>query len=359
MRLEVQSGQGAYSVDLGDPLEDAVGSLLGAPSVIVVDERVAELYGIALAPLFAIHPHISLPALESEKSFEGVQRVLAFLQDTNSTKRTTLIAIGGGIIQDIASFAAHVYYRGIPWVFLPSTLLAMTDSCIGAKCAINFRGFKNQVGAFHAPSRVVLTTDFLPTLSDLDILSGYGEILKLMLTKGEEAFESLVRVVSKQGFRGTHAGDLLLRCLKVKRGIIEQDEYELGLRKILNFGHTFGHALEGATDYAVPHGIAVAWGVDLANYISSNRGGLEKECFEKVHRFLAKDFLTRVAVRPDPADIFARLKRDKKVRDGKVQLILMWKPGDLRIVPTDLDQRLEDEILSYVEFAVRPEGGPR
>ncbi len=218
MRLNIQSGQGAYAVDMGDPIEDAVGSLLEVPAVVVIDGRVAELHSGALAPLLAAHPHLSMPALESEKSFEGVQRVLAFLQDTNSTKRTTLIAIGGGIIQDIASFAAHIYYRGLPWVFLPSTLLAMADSCIGAKCALNFRGFKNQIGAFHSPSRVALRTEFLSTLSDQDVLSGYGEILKLMLTEGEEAFEHLVRSVSSIGFRGDTRESLSFGASRSKRG---------------------------------------------------------------------------------------------------------------------------------------------
>ena len=150
---------------------------------------------------------------------------------------------------------------------------------------------------------------------------------------------------------GGHTGEFVFRSLQVKKGIIEQDEYELGLRKILNFGHTFGHALEGATDYAVPHGIAVAWGVDLANFVSFSRGSLEKEWFDKIHRFLAENFLPSVEVAPDPADIFARLRRDKKVREGKVQLILMGKPGDLRIVPTDLDRRLEDDICGYTAFS--------
>jgi 3-dehydroquinate synthase len=224
----------------------------------------------------------------------------------------------------------------------------MADSCIGAKCAINYRGFKNQIGAFHSPSRVALKTEFLSTLSDQDVLSGYGEILKLMLTEGEEAFECLVRSVLSHGYRGEHTGGFIFRSLQVKKGIIELDEYEQGLRKILNFGHTFGHALEGATDYAVPHGIAVAWGVDLANFVSLSRGCLEKAWFDRIHRFLAESFLPHVGVPPDPADIFARLRRDKKVREGKVHLILMGKPGDLRIVPTDLDRRLEAEICSYM-----------
>ena len=288
-------------------------------------------------------------ATEEEKTLPGVTKVLDFLQQSNCTRQSVLITIGGGIIQDIGAFASHVYYRGIKWIFIPTTLLAMSDSCIGAKCGINFHRFKNQLGVFHSPTQVFVCLKFLDTLSDNDVLSGYGEILKLLLTGSAELFERLKNSVVSEGLRNKNLSELVYQSLKVKKGVIEVDEYETDLRRILNYGHTFGHALEAIAEYEIPHGLAVAWGVDLANWIAYRRGMLSERDFKEIHEFIAKQFHFRLSRNISTNELIQGVQRDKKISDGKISLILMEHFGSLKILPTPFDSSLEASVDEYLE----------
>ncbi len=350
----IKAGQGDYTVDFVASLSALIEILQSIPrAVLVIDRRVKTLYYEVLTPLTTTRPVIELDATEDEKSFVGVTRVLNFLQQSNATRQTNLVVIGGGIIQDIASFAAHVYYRGLKWTFVPTTLLAMGDSCIGAKVAINFNGFKNQLGFFHAPGRVLICTSFLDTLSDVDVRSGYGEIVKLALTGSAELFEQVRTTVENSGFRNPQIAALIYQSLNVKKSVIEIDEYETDLRRILNYGHTFGHALEGYTDYEIPHGVGVAWGVDVVNWIAYRRGLLSEADYAKIHAFLAQYFRFQITRAVQAADLIAWSRRDKKVADGRLNLILLERPGSLKIVPVEYDASLEAAIAEYLnEFSI-------
>jgi len=215
---------------------------------------------------------------------------LTFLQQHDCNKQSVVIAVGGGILQDIVAFAAHVYYRGLKWHFVPTTLLSMADSCIGAKSSINFNGFKNQLGSFHSPARVYIVDQFVRTLSDDEVRSGYGEIFKLFLIGSRDLFGRLKEAVAQDGFRNPSLPEFIYESLRVKQAIIEVDEYETGPRRILNYGHTFGHALEGLTHYEVPHGLAVVWGLDLVNWLAHRAGLLSREDFDDIHEFAARYF---------------------------------------------------------------------
>ena len=275
--LTIRSGQGDYRVDFPADFDALLAQLEGfANAVVLVDENVAAIHEDALAPLLKRLPHFKIRSDEDAKTMAGVQSVLDFFQQQNATKQTVLIAIGGGVVQDIATFAAHIYYRGLRWVYVPTTLLGMCDSCIGAKCGINLNAFKNQIGVFHSPHRVLICLPFLATLADTEIVSGYGEILKLLITGSAEQFELLRASVEEGGLRNAQLSRLIYESLKVKQGVIEKDEYELDLRRILNYGHTFGHALEAITHHGIPHGKAVAWGIDLVNFIAVERGLLRR-----------------------------------------------------------------------------------
>lgn len=348
--FEVTSGQGTYRVEFHDELQgliQAVGEI--QRPVLLVDENVADLYASRLEPLASSIPTLKIPAAESEKTLEGIGRVVSFLQQVNVTKQTTVLAIGGGIIQDITTFTSHVYYRGVRWVFAPTTLLSMSDSCIGAKCGINAGAFKNQLGVFHSPSRVLICTRFLETLSENDIRSGCGEILKLLLTGSAEQFERFRASLDVFGFRNPDMDRFVYESLLVKKEVIEEDEYETDLRRILNYGHTFGHALEALTDFSVPHGIAVAWGLDLVNYIALKRGILEKESFDAVHDLVERHFAFRVSRMPDARQLVDGTRRDKKVADGKLMLAILERPGRLKIFPVAFDAILEDDVSEYIE----------
>jgi 3-dehydroquinate synthase len=347
--LEIRSAQGDYTVDFADSVDALAGELAEIPNAFfLVDEHVASLYEEQLADLLADRPAHLVPATEDEKTLEGVGRFLTFLQDHNATKQATIVAIGGGIIQDIATFASHLYYRGVAWAYAPTTLLSMCDSSIGAKCGINLNSFKNQLGVFQSPSRIVIALDFLQTLADRDVQSGYGEILKLTLTGSEDDFSALVDAVAGGGLRNDRLDELVLRSLRVKQRVIEEDESESDLRRILNYGHTFGHSLEALTQHEVPHGTAVAWGCDLVNFIARERGLLSADDYDRIHGFVDAHWRFALSSPIDPVALIDGTRRDKKVVDGKLTLILLASPGDLRIVKTDFDELLEDEVARYL-----------
>lgn len=352
--LTIQSGDGAYGVSYVDTLQQLVERLSAVPhGLVIADERVDRLYREQLAPLRASFPYYTTVADEDEKTLEGVKRLISFLQDHKANRQTQLIAIGGGIMQDIATFTSRVYYRGIPLLLVPTTLLGMADSCIGAKSAINFGAFKNQLGVFRSPSQVYICHRFLDTLPDEELMSGYGEIVKLALTGSISDYENVEDIVKAEGFRNGRLPELIDMSLRVKQSVIEIDEYESGLRKTLNYGHTFGHALESITEHAVPHGNAVAWGLDLANFIALERGILQREWFERIHRFVAEHFSIRYPGSIDAAALIEASRRDKKNADGKLTLILLRKPGELTVAPVPYDGALESAVAGFLEVSRR------
>lgn len=347
--LVIRSGQGDYRVDFLERLDVVAGELRAIPrALLLADRNVVRLYRESLAPLFDHLPLLPLDASEEVKSFSGVAKAATWLQECNATKQHVLVAVGGGIIQDIAAFTAHIYYRGIPWIYVPTTLLSMCDSCIGAKCGINLNAFKNQLGFFHAPSRVFICTAFVDTLTDQDVASGYGEILKLMFTESRAHLERLEQAVAVSGLRNPELPQLIYESLLVKKRIIEEDEYEKDLRRILNYGHTFGHALEAITNHEVPHGLAVAWGMDLANFISLRHGWLSELDFQMMQQFIHKYLAFRRARGIQASALIQGARRDKKVADGQINLILAERPGSLKIVKTSFDAQLETQVSEYI-----------
>lgn len=352
--LTIQSGDGAYDVGYAETVTQLVGRLTSTPhGVAIVDEEVDRLYREQLAPLRQQFPYYTAPANEDEKTLEGVARLIAFLQEQRANRQTQLIAIGGGIMQDIATFTSRVYYRGIPLRLVPTTLLGMADSCIGAKSAINFGAYKNQLGVFRSPSHVYICHRFLDTLPDEEVQSGYGEIVKLALAGSIADFENVEQIVRSEGFRNDRLPELINMSLCVKKRVIEIDEYEAGLRKTLNYGHTFGHALESITDHAVPHGSAVAWGFDLANFVAVKRGVLAREWFERIHAFVSANFAVRFGGPVSAAALIEASRRDKKNVDGMLTMILLQQPGELMIQSVSYDDALERTITEFLDLTVR------
>lgn len=224
----------------------------------------------------------------------------------------------------------------------------MCDSCIGAKVGINFNNYKNQLGFFYSPTKVLVYTGFLDTLTDFDISSSYGEILKLSLTGPNPFFNKLISALSKEGFKNSGIDNFIYKSLLIKKHYIEIDEYDIGLRRKLNYGHTFGHALETVTDYEIPHGLAVAWGVDLANWISFQRGLLKEGDFLRIHELIKQYFKFTISKKVSAPELCNFMKRDKKVAVDKINLILLKKLGILKIVPATIDNALELLVSEYL-----------
>ena len=348
--LKIRSLQGDYAVHFEDSIEHVVRHALTAqPSaVLLADRQVARIYSKQLAPMLEGMPTCLLDATEDEKTLAGITKVVRWLQEQQCTRQTVVIALGGGIIQDVATFSSHVYYRGIRWHFIPTTLLSMGDSCIGAKCGINLHEFKNQLGVFHAPSEVVICTTFIESLGEPAFWSGCGEMFRLMLTGPRRYVEEFQRDVRASGLRGLDLAKYIHRSLEVKKGIIEVDEHERDLRRILNYGHTFGHALEAVTEYEVPHGLAVVWGLDVANYIACRRGLLDPDLYAGIHAFITEHFAFPLSRALDAQELIRGAKRDKKVADGQINLVLLEQPGRLQIVKTPFDQELLNMVSDFI-----------
>src|SRR5581483_3202456 len=192
-----------------------------------------------------------------------------------------LVAIGGGIIQDITCFLAATMLRGLPWNFIPTTLLAQADSCIGSKSSINAGEAKNILGTFTPPARVDVSTRFLKTLDERDIRSGIGEMLKVHAIEGPQSFDQIAHDYENILSDDSVMLHYIRRSLDIKKRIIEIDEFDRGPRNVMNYGHSFGHAIESATDFAVPHGIAVTLGMDLANYTAVRTGRTGEAFFQR------------------------------------------------------------------------------
>lgn len=350
-RMIIKSEQGDYPVDFVG--EVATVSMLiepGPETFVIIDESLVDRYGEALSGLLR-YPTYRIKANEESKTLAGVGLFIDWLLGNGATRSARIVAIGGGVVQDVTTFAAHVYYRGISWTFVPTTLLSQSDSCIGAKSSINVLPLKNQLGVFHSPSHVVICSEFLKSLPEVEVDSGYGEIYKLALTNGGAFFDELTDALRSGGHRNPYALEMVRKALESKRLVIEQDEHESDLRRILNYGHSFGHALEALTHNEVPHGIAVMWGMDLINFLGTKWGLTNPETAKRVRAVLAAHTDYAIVSVPSARELVDTLKRDKKVRKGVMYFAVLHDEGDLRIVPKPLDEKLVAEVSEYLNGA--------
>ncbi len=282
-------------------------------------------------------------ATEENKNINTVLGFVKFLVEKKFTKKSKLIVIGGGITQDIAAFAAAVYKRGIRWDFYPTTLLAMCDSCIGGKTGINFENAKNQLALFSSPSGVYLAPYFLTTLKQEDLKSGLGEMLKLFNMAGLTFLETYDKCVNKGVLNSSHAESLVLEALKIKKAVIEDDEFELENRTALNYGHTVGHALEVATNYAIPHGQAVAIGMVVEDEISDNHDSYVKS--------LVSDLVGELKdINLDYEEVFSLVKKDRKVLGDSIKLVTCSSSGKIIFKNTLMDEAFKDKMVSSLGF---------
>lgn len=347
--FEVRSLFRTYAVEFTDNAVAAVREALDPECTFVVcDERVAALWADRLRPLTAGPRAFLLSPTEHTKTLAGVQRLIEGMVAAAVRRDHTVVAIGGGITQDVAAFAASILYRGVDWVFVPTTLLAQSDSCVGSKTSINLGETKNLVGNFAPPARVLLDLSFLDSLPEGDVRSGVGEMLHFYLYAGSPlAAELVADLPGALNDRG-RLRRFVAESLRIKRGVVEVDEFDRGERHKFNYGHTFGHALESLTDYAIPHGQAVTVGMDVANYISQRLGLMAPGTYADLHALLAANFPTRRWDDAASLDSYCRfLMRDKKNLGGNVGCILAEGPG--RLVPRQLplDEAFRGILADY------------
>ncbi len=339
--VEVTLGERGYPIHIGRGLlADAARwrSAIGGRHVLVVsNETVAPLY---LARVTAgldgcVHAALVVADGEQYKTLDSTARVFAALAALGANRDATVIALGGGVIGDLAGFAAACWMRGIAFVQMPTTLLAMVDSSVGGKTGVNLPAGKNLVGAFHQPDAVVIDTDTLATLPQREYAAGLAEVAKYGAI-GDEAFFNWLETHADALVRrdaGALAEAIAASC-RYKAGVVARDEREHGERALLNFGHTFGHALEAEAGYgALLHGEAVAIGMILAARLSARLGRAPGADGDRLATLLDRFGLPVAMPAGFAADrLLARMQLDKKNLSGRLRLILWSRLGSARIV---------------------------
>ena len=353
--LSVALGERSYPIHVGAGLlerADLIVPLLARKSVaIVTNTAVAPLYLERVAGALA-HEGVDVVRIvvadgEAHKDWKTLNAVFDALLENRCGRDTTLVALGGGVIGDLTGFAAATYQRGVQYVQIPTTLLAQVDSSVGGKTAINHPLGKNMIGAFHQPRLVLADMDALKTLPERELRSGLAEVVKHGLIRDAAFFAwlegNIERLLSRDADALAHA---VLRSVAIKAEIVAQDERESGLRRVLNFGHTFGHAIETGLGYgAWLHGEAVAAGMVMAADLSRQLGYLSEADTARIRSLLERAGLPTAAKGVTPGGMQELMRVDKKARSGRIHFVLLERLG-AALLRADVPTSAIDHTLS-------------
>ncbi len=347
--IPIHLGDRSYDILLGAGAMERIAETLPTKrAIIVADESLVGIYARPLQETLKAAsvdaPIIEVPSGEGSKSFASFELLLNRMFEHQPDRKTTLIALGGGVIGDLTGFAASVLLRGLPFIQIPTTLLAQIDSSVGGKTGINSAYGKNTIGAFYQPQAVLIDTNTLETLPEREMKAGYAEMMKYGLLGDAEFFRWLEtngdKVLARDSKALTYA---IAHCCAMKAQIVAEDEREAGKRTLLNLGHTFGHALEAEAGYdgSLLHGEAVAIGMVLAARFAVTQGALPQADADRIQQHLASLGLTHSPKALDtswPIDaLMGHMRHDKKAQDGKITLISMHAIGEATII-NDADE---------------------
>ena len=347
--LQVNSFPRNYSVSSISNYEE-YSDLLKQSDFIIVDENVMRIYPIPFEINSCIY---TINATENNKNLNTVLDLIEVLIEKNISKGNKVIAIGGGIIQDISACACALFRRGQPFTYLPTTTLGQLDSCVGAKCAVNTSSAKNILGLFSAPKEVIIPMFSIKTMPQSEHRAGLSEMLRLCITASNNAiddFQSLLPFILEPEHLDINKYKKALQLsLSIKKSVVEFDEYEKDVRRSMNYGHTFGHAIESLTNYQIPHGIAVSFGMDIANFISIKRDFLTKKIREEI-----KEVLEQIWDGYDIKSININkytdaLAKDKKNVGKELRLILCKGYGRVFKVPQLNDGKFKSWLKEYFD----------
>ena len=344
----------SYRILIESGLRSRLGSLLTSLKLakrlfLISDRRVARLHGAQVQQ--ALEAAGFEPVLltttpgERAKSWPVVQRLARELLSLGAHRGSLLIALGGGVVGDLTGFLASIFMRGLPFIQVPTTLLAMVDAAIGGKTAINLKEGKNLLGTFHQPRLVASDPEFLQTLPRVEFLNGMAEVLKTAFIRDADLLDRLAAGPARLLRDQEALAAIIYRAAAIKAEVVAQDEREGGLRRILNFGHTLGHGLEQASSFKLPHGRAVAWGMLAALSLSERLAGLPPEEAERGRRLIHDLGFTRRSLPPlDPRAVLAALARDKKRQESGVPFVLLRRLGEA-VVREDVPMTMAGEVL--------------
>jgi len=346
--LAIQSHRGEYQARFDDGALAKLNDAVPENAHFIIDAKFSELYRQDLAQVLASRSVLVIEAIEANKSLERFPAYVHHLVAHSIRRSHSLIAIGGGIIQDITCFLAATLLRGVPWHFYPTTLLAQADSCIGSKSSINCGAAKNILGTFTPPQSISISTAILSTLDLRALRSGVGEMLKVHAIDGPESFDGIARDYAKLFTDPEVMMRYIRASLEIKKKIIEVDEFDRGLRNVMNYGHSFGHAIESATDFAIPHGIAVTIGMDMANFVAARLGESTEDVFSRMHPILRANYEGYEGFEIPLQPLLAALAKDKKNTNVQLSLVLPDKQGKIGRVLQSGDERFQQFCGSYL-----------
>jgi 3-dehydroquinate synthase len=337
-----------FSSNAGSAIQGRIEELAnaGCPSVLLTDKGVAQAQAGFLSQGFGAIPRLTVDSGEKSKSLEVFGQVLEFLAANQISRQGVLWVVGGGVTGDLGGFAAASYLRGIEYVQVPTTLLAMVDSSVGGKTGLNLSAGKNLVGAFHHPRAVYIATDFLQTLPPREFAAGVAEVIKYGLLGDAALFARIEQNTLNPRKAGLPA--VIHRCCEMKAEIVRADERETaaeGGRALLNLGHTFGHALEQVTGFAAYlHGEAVAVGLAGAARLSHKLGYLPSADVQRIDRtLLAHALPVRLREPLPPAALMASMQHDKKVRAGRLRFVVLKHLGQA-VTQSDIDPAVVESV---------------
>ena len=350
----VDLGKDSYNIIIDRGILNQVGAFISKvvtprKAIIVTDKIVEPLYGnIVLDSLSECKFDVKLVSMEpgeDQKSMAKAEELYESLFDNEMDRKSLIVALGGGVLGDLAGFAASTFMRGIPFIQIPTTLLAQVDSSIGGKVAVNHPRGKNMIGSFYQPKAVFIDTDTLRTLPKAEITAGIVEVIKYGMIKDAAFFEYIEKHLPEiLKLEPAVLEEIIYNSCKVKAHVVELDEKEEGLRAILNYGHTIGHALEALTSYKkYRHGDAVAIGMIYASKIAMEMNLADEKVLKRQELLFGRLGLSLKDTGLDPHDIVRILYQDKKTIGGKLRFVLPTRIGNVVI-----DDRVNDEIILKV-----------
>jgi 3-dehydroquinate synthase len=329
--FEIKSDGGGYSVTIEPGALAARGEKMRAGLVIADEYFAPKLRALDI-------PAICLPGTETTKSLDEIGGVIVRMRQRGATRGTHLWALGGGTIQDAACFIASIYMRGIDWTYLPTTLLGMVDSCIGGKSSINVGAYKNIVGTYHAPRQVLIDPALIETLPAEQVVAGLVEAAKICFCRGPDFFSAYLSHDPAPGRPEAAFEPVIALSLGAKKWFIEIDEFDRAERLLLNLGHTFGHALEGASEYRLSHGVAVGVGILCAQALSAGLLGAAPGGATPEFGGHIRDLLGQVLDLPEilrninaPATL-DRIKADKKHETAHYRFVTFDSGGKVQLI---------------------------
>ena len=329
-----------YDIIIGENILSQVGKLTaeriaGRKAAIISDTNVWPIYGTLVTESFHAASfqvdHYLIQAGEESKNLSTYAQILDFLVQKKISREDVIVALGGGVVGDLTGFAAATYLRGVAYIQLPTSLLAMVDSSVGGKTAINLPGGKNLAGAFYQPSMVLCDVKTLDTLPEENFREGCAEVIKTAILYDEALFDHLM-----QHNLAFDRNSVIGRCIELKSQVIMQDEFDIGKRKFLNLGHTFGHAIEYLHNFQISHGNAVAIGIALAVKTAHHIGMCSTDTVDKILQIL-REFDLPVTVDYSAFELCSAAVSDKKRSGDKVDLILPAAIGNCQITPLSFD----------------------